>query len=634
MRSMAGSRVATYLAAATIVGASAAVCAPDARGDDVLGSPAGSQVTVPSVDATVAAATDAVGAATDLVAGAVAAPAAPPSTPEEEPASEGAAGTDATASPAPAPAPAAAIQPQSSLDQSAQSPETTAQDLDITSSTADTAGDTGAPAPAAPSVAPSSPAVAVQASPTNVNVSVRIGSAGDNGPVTQVNVATAATAQASPSTAPSTSSVPTSSSGTPSTPAISPPASATSAGQDADGTWTWEWDCISSPDFSAISGVGSTDDSIPRNWTWIWNCAGNDSQYQGATSSQYQPSNVNVSIRVSSPGNDGPVSQANVAVAVGAAPVAVDVPEPSWGYDPGPSAPPLTLPGLGALPALPGFGSLPALPGFGSLPALPGFGSLPALPGFGSLPALPGFGSLPALPGFGSLPALPGFGSLPALPGFGSLPALPGFGSLPALPGLPVFPSLGAVDELLAPVILPVAEELGALALGVSTPADMVAGSTSDAAVLASMRPSVVLVGPLAARRGGASAALALRGVPWLGRPRDISGSAEALGTYIDGQASSSVARAAGAEGSSGTTTDSHPAPRWKAPAPGERVPATTPSGASVAPAVGGGSSGGGIPIFLALPFLAAMADLARRVTLDRVALPSGHRSRVPEDPG
>ena len=133
MRSMAGSRVATYLAAATIVGASAAVCAPDARGDDVLGSPAGSQVTVPSVDASVAAAADAVGAATDLVAGAVAAPAAPPSTPEEEPASEGAAGTDATASPAPAPAPAAAIQPQSSLDQSAQSPETTAQDLDIMS---------------------------------------------------------------------------------------------------------------------------------------------------------------------------------------------------------------------------------------------------------------------------------------------------------------------------------------------------------------------------------------------------------------------------------------------------------------------------------------------------------------------
>src|SRR6476620_10492936 len=136
MRSMAGSRVATYLAVATIVGASAAVCAPDARGDDVLGSPAGSQVTVPSVDATVAAAAEEIGAATDLVASAVAAPAAPPSTPEEEPASEG---TDATAPPAPAPAPAAAVQPQSSLDQSAQSPETTAQHRDIMPSTADTA---------------------------------------------------------------------------------------------------------------------------------------------------------------------------------------------------------------------------------------------------------------------------------------------------------------------------------------------------------------------------------------------------------------------------------------------------------------------------------------------------------------
>jgi hypothetical protein len=63
-------------------------------------------------------------------------------------------------------------------------------------------------------------------------------------------------------------------------------------------------------------------------------------------------------------------------------------------------------------------------------------------------------------------------------------------------------------------------------------------------------------------------------------------------------------------------------------------VPVGAPSGASFAPATGGSASGGGIPIFLVLPFLAAMLDLARRVTLDRVALPSGHRSRVPEDPG
>ena len=85
-------------------------------------------------------------------------------------------------------------------------------------------------------------------------------------------------------------------------------------------------------------------------------------------------------------------------------------------------------------------------------------------------------------------------------------------------------------------------------------------------------------------------------------------------------------------------------APRRRAPrrsprrAGGRRfpsaVPAQVPSGASFAPATGGSSSGGGIPVFLALPFLAAMLDLARRVTLDRVSLPSGHRSRVPEDPG
>jgi len=28
------------------------------------------------------------------------------------------------------------------------------------------------------------------------------------------------------------------------------------------------------------------------------------------------------------------------------------------------------------------------------------------------------------------------------------------------------------------------------------------------------------------------------------------------------------------------------------------------------------------------------MLDLARRVTLDRAALPSGYRSRMPDDPG
>ena len=57
-------------------------------------------------------------------------------------------------------------------------------------------------------------------------------------------------------------------------------------------------------------------------------------------------------------------------------------------------------------------------------------------------------------------------------------------------------------------------------------------------------------------------------------------------------------------------------------------------SGTSVAPAGVGSSSSGGLPLVLALPFLVAVLDMARRLALDRVATPSGHRSRVPDDPG
>jgi hypothetical protein len=57
-------------------------------------------------------------------------------------------------------------------------------------------------------------------------------------------------------------------------------------------------------------------------------------------------------------------------------------------------------------------------------------------------------------------------------------------------------------------------------------------------------------------------------------------------------------------------------------------------SGTSVSAAGTGGSPGGGLPIFLALPFIAAMLDLARRVALERATWPSGHRRRVPDTPG
>ena len=57
-------------------------------------------------------------------------------------------------------------------------------------------------------------------------------------------------------------------------------------------------------------------------------------------------------------------------------------------------------------------------------------------------------------------------------------------------------------------------------------------------------------------------------------------------------------------------------------------------SGTSVSAAGTGGSPGGGLPIFLALPFIAVMLDLARRVALERATWPSGHRRRVPDTPG
>jgi hypothetical protein len=102
----------------------------------------------------------------------------------------------------------------------------------------------------------------------------------------------------------------------------------------------------------------------------------------------------------------------------------------------------------------------------------------------------------------------------------------------------------------------------------------------------------------------------------------------------VDGLAEAVESPASDAGEAAGLRGHEKPAPRWKAPAPPVPVVASVSSGTSVAPASGGGSSGSGIPVFLALPFLAAMLDLARRVALDRVALPSGHRSRMPENPG
>jgi hypothetical protein len=69
-------------------------------------------------------------------------------------------------------------------------------------------------------------------------------------------------------------------------------------------------------------------------------------------------------------------------------------------------------------------------------------------------------------------------------------------------------------------------------------------------------------------------------------------------------------------------------------PAPTDREVPSAPTSAAASAAPGTGSSGGGLPVFLALPFLAAVLDLARRAALERAAWPSGHPARIPDTPG
>lgn len=184
-----------------------------------------------------------------------------------------------------------------------------------------------------------------QIQPVNVNVSVRVDSPGDNGVVTQIN---AALAVPPPVTVPPEAryqapepqyqdvSAPSGHSAVPDAPGGigSEAASATVPTEAWD--WTWTWSCGEAIAPSIVLPANYLQQIW--NWNWNWNCDGkNDgigntesqlpSQYQPVTS-QYQPINVNVSIRIASPGNDGPVVQANVALAMpfvvaGVLPVAI-----------------------------------------------------------------------------------------------------------------------------------------------------------------------------------------------------------------------------------------------------------------------------------------------------------------------
>ena len=198
-----------------------------------------------------------------------------------------------------------------------------------------------------PAPSPAS-ATATQLQPGNVNVSIRIDSPGDNGAVEQVNAAIAAVG-APPSAAAPEQYQPEPAqyqpSQTPAQPSAAPPASPAAAAPTSG--WNWTWTC--GGEVTEVLPAGGSGTYLPENWNWNWNwnCGdgatadGNNNpenigQYHPGVT-QYQPINLNISIRINSPGNDGSVTQANVAVIVIAPPV-VTVPNLSLAVATLPSA--------------------------------------------------------------------------------------------------------------------------------------------------------------------------------------------------------------------------------------------------------------------------------------------------------
>lgn len=169
--------------------------------------------------------------------------------------------------------------------------------------------------------APAAPAVE-QSAPANVNVSVRVDSPGDNGAVSQMNVGTATSPQYQPDPPQYQPPIPTAAA--PAAELAPEPAAVPEPAPAADDwNWTWSWNCG-----DATPEIPIAPDRARQNWVWNWewNCqdlestipntkSENASQYQPVVS-QYRPININISIRINSPGNDGPVFQTNVAVVV------------------------------------------------------------------------------------------------------------------------------------------------------------------------------------------------------------------------------------------------------------------------------------------------------------------------------
>ena len=156
----------------------------------------------------------------------------------------------------------------------------------------------------------------------------------------------------------------------------------------APDTWIWNWSWNCDPQSAPPAQLPADASASTWVWNWNWDCdtgpnaQGDSSQYQGG-GSQYQPENTNVSIRIGSPGDNGPVTQtiaaAAAAVATNVGSVAQTVVSTALGdagnASPAPEAPPLVV-----IPEVPPILIGPLIPSL-ELPlvALPPI-SLPALP--------------------------------------------------------------------------------------------------------------------------------------------------------------------------------------------------------------------------------------------------------------
>jgi hypothetical protein len=170
------------------------------------------------------------------------------------------------------------------------------------------------PAPDAP------PAAVEQDSPANINVSVRVDSPGDNGAVDQANTAEASlegVTQYQPDAPRYQEPIPANE--------VTPSAAGADSSTPADAAgwdWNWSWNCV-----DPVPEIPASPNGSVQNWTWNWDwdCgvpelpegntrAQSGAQYQPVVT-QYRPININVSIRINSAGNDGPVRQTNAAAA-------------------------------------------------------------------------------------------------------------------------------------------------------------------------------------------------------------------------------------------------------------------------------------------------------------------------------